>query len=232
MSVNDEVRELKKLVTQLSSQVGILQDEQEIRKLHHCYGYYLDKCLYDEVVDLFADENCEVRFMRGVFKGKAGVKRLYVDRFRKNFTNNKNGPIYGFLLDHAQMQDVIHVAPNQQTAKGRFRCTMQAGRHLNAEGETRQWWEGGLYENEYVKEDDIWKIKVLNYRPVYHATFENGWAYTRPQFVPFFSEKDKYPKNRTGPDTIDKRPVLWPDTDVLPFHYPHPVTGKKWKAQK
>jgi hypothetical protein len=24
--------------------------------------------------------------------------------------------------------------------------------------------------------------------------------------------------------------VLWPDTDVVPFHYPHPVTGKWVKA--
>ena len=98
-----------------------------------------------------------------------------------------------------------------------------------AEGETRQWWEGGIYENRYVKEDGIWKIKVLNYRPVFHATFENGWAYTPPQFVPFFTEDDTFPGNPAGPDEIDTKPVLWPETDVVPFHYPHPVTGQEWK---
>ena len=99
---------LEKQVAELANQVGLLQDEKAIRKLHFSYGYYLDKCLYRQVVDLFAEDS-EVRFMRGVYKGKAGVKRLYIDRFQKNFTNGKNGPIFGFLLDHPQMQDIVDV---------------------------------------------------------------------------------------------------------------------------
>lgn len=30
-----------------------------------------------------------------------------------------------------------------------------------------------------------------------------------------------------GPDEIIEQKMLWPDTRVVPFHYPHPVTGKK-----
>ncbi|MCL6479904.1 MAG: nuclear transport factor 2 family protein, partial [Peptococcaceae bacterium] len=74
--------------------------------MHHKYGYYIDKCLYDEAVDLFTDD-CEVRFLGGIFKGKAGARRLYCDRFRERFTNGKNGPVYGFLLEHLQMQDIV-----------------------------------------------------------------------------------------------------------------------------
>jgi len=218
------IEALEKQVRELSNQIGILEDVHAIRRLHHAYGYYIDKCLYDETVDLFADGG-EVRFMGGIFKGKAGVRRLYVDRFRKNFTNGKNGPVFGFLLDHPQMQDVIDVASDRKTAKARFRCTMQAGRHEKAEGQTRQWWEGGLYENSYLRENGVWKIQILNYRPVWHADYETGWAHTRPQYVPFFSET--YPKDPAGPDELENpKPVLWPDTDVLPFHYPHPVTGR------
>ena len=228
MSNDNELIQLKETVEQLVKRVGILEDEQAIRKLQHTYGYYLDKCLYDEVVALFA-EDCQVRFMRGVFKGKDGVKRLYIERFRKHFTNDINGPVFGFLLDHPQLQDIIHVDEDGMNARARFRSCMQAGNHILAEGETRQWWEGGIYENQYTKEDGIWKLKVLNYRPVFHATFENGWAYTKPQFVPFFNEDDIYPKTPAGPDEIDPKPVLWPDTDVVPFHYPHPVTGQEWK---
>lgn len=218
------IEELEKKVEELSNQVGILEDAHAIRRLQHAYGYYIDKCLYDETVDLFA-ESGEVHFMGGIFRGRAGVRRLYIERFRKNFTNDKNGPIFGFLLDHPQMQDIIDVAPDRKTAKGRFRCTMQAGLHENAIGRVRQWWEGGLYENSYVREDGVWKIQILNYRPVWHADYETGWAHTRPQYVAFFSET--YPKDPVGPDALeDPKPVLWPDTDVLPFHYPHPVTGR------
>jgi hypothetical protein len=35
-----------------------------------------------------------------------------------------------------------------------------------------------------------------------------------------------YPENETGPDEIVEQLMLWPDTRVVPFHYPHPVTGK------
>ena len=46
--------------------------------------------------------------------------------------------------------------------------------------------------------------------------------------MPFYT--DTYPANPTGPDELEKpTPPLWPDTDVLPFHYPHPVTGKEVK---
>ena len=69
MSNDDKFAALEKQVEELSNQIGILQDEQAVRKLHHIYGYYLDKCVYTQVVDLFA-EDCVVRFMRGVFKGK------------------------------------------------------------------------------------------------------------------------------------------------------------------
>ena len=222
--VEARIEALQKQFEALAHRVGELEDVHAIRRLHHAYGYFIDKCLYDETVDLFAEDS-EVRFMGGIFRGKAGAHRLYCDRFRKNFTAGHNGPVYGFLLDHPQMQDIVDVAPDRSTAQGRFRCMMQAGRHEKALGQTRQWWEGGLYENTYVKQEGVWKIKVLNYRPVWHATFEAGWAHTPPNFVPFFSEV--WPKDPVGPDELIKpTPVLWPDTDVLPFHYVHPVTGR------
>ncbi|HSD74664.1 MAG TPA: nuclear transport factor 2 family protein [Steroidobacteraceae bacterium] len=247
MTPAEQIQALQKSVEELTREVGILKDIHAIRRLQHAYGYYIDKCLYNETVDLFADDG-EVCFMGGRFKGKEGVKRLYIGRFQKNFTGGKNGPVYGFLLDHPQLQDIIDVAPDRKTAKARARSCMQAGSHESradreralsgtdreamaaAGGQVpRQWWEGGIYENEYVNEGGVWKIKVLNYRPVWHATFEKGWAYTPPEYVKFFSET--YPKDPAGPDELitNPKPVLWPDTDVVPFHYPHPVTGRWWK---
>jgi hypothetical protein len=232
MIMERQIRVLEEKVEQLTKKIGLLEDVHAIRRLHHIYGYYIDKCLYNETVELFADD-CEVHFMGGIFKGKAGARRLYIETFQKQFTNGHNGPVYGFLLDHLQMQDVVDVAPDGLTAKARFRCFMQAGRHeLATNGPSHvpaQWWEGGLYENEYVKENGVWKIKVLNYRGLWHADFETGWAHTPPNKYPFFSTT--FPENPAGPDALitHPKPVLWPDTDVLPFHYPHPVTGEQWK---
>ena len=65
MSLEDQVNELQQQVQALGDQVGRLEDANAIRHLQYKYGYYLDKCLYEEVVALFADDG-EVRFMGGV----------------------------------------------------------------------------------------------------------------------------------------------------------------------
>ena len=229
--------ELKEQVERLANQLGMVEDVNAIRKLQHAYGYYLDKCIYEEVVDLFADDG-EVRFNGGVFIGKEkGVRRLYIDNFSEGFTGKKNGPVFGFLLDHLQIQDIVDVAPDRKSAKGRFRTLMQAGASIYSKsGEAAvkkgqppmQWWEGGIYENEYVRENGVWKIKVLNYNALWHADFAKGWSYTKANYVPPFS--NIYPENPKGPDKLMPKRILWPDTDTIPFHYAHPVTGEPWKG--
>jgi len=222
--MEDRIKALESCMEELNQEVNLLKDIHAIRRLQHAYGYYIDKCLYDETVDLFSEKG-EVHFLGGIFKGRAGVHRLYCGRFRENFTSGVNGPQWGFLLDHPQLQDVIDVSPDRKTALGRFRSMMQAGRNEDCEEETRQWWEGGIYENTYVREDGVWKMGILNYRPVWHATFEDGWAKTPPKFVPLYAKT--FPDDPLGPDELKKpAPELWPETDIVPFHYPHPVTGK------
>ncbi|HET6969617.1 MAG TPA: nuclear transport factor 2 family protein [Phenylobacterium sp.] len=206
----------------LEARLTQLEDIEAVRKLQFLYGYLIDQCMYDEVVDLFADDG-EVRFFGGRFIGKAGVRRLYVGRFRKTFTGDVNGPVDGFLLDHPQLQDVIDIQADGHTALARVRALMQAGRHAD-HGGPRQWWEGGLYENTYVKEGGVWKIKVLDYKPQWHADFDKGWAHTPPNYVPFFTRTFAQGEP-TGPDELIDA-WLWPDRRVVPFHNPHPVTGK------
>lgn len=228
MSDADRIAALESQVAELSRRITVQEDEQAVRKLHHLYGYMIDKCLYREVVDLFT-EDCEVRFFGGSYRGKAGARRLYVDRFQANFTYGNNGPVDGFLLDHPQHQDVVDILPDGETALGRFRCTMQAGRHKDF-GDPRQWWEGGIYENTYKKVDGVWRIHILNYCPQWHADFETGWANTRPQYVPFFSET--FPADPTGPDALVSDVWLWPTHKVVPFHNAHPVTGEEIRPER
>src|SRR5258707_6443734 len=128
MTTEQKVQDLEATVSRLENRIGVLEDESAVRRVQYTYGYLIDKCMYDEAIDLFA-ETGEVRFMGGIYKGKEGVRRLYVGRFRKNFTNDFNGPVYGFLLDHPQLQMVIDVAPDRKSAKLRGRSVMQAGGH-------------------------------------------------------------------------------------------------------
>jgi len=215
----------------LAQKVRNLEDIHAVRTLHFKYGYYIDMCLYDEACDLFADDG-EVRFLNGVYKGKAGVRRLYCEWFRNLFTKGHNGPVRGFLLDHLQLQDIVDVAPDGKTARGRFRALMLAGQHPSKEERVPnfpdQCWEGGIYENEYVKQNGLWKIQRQIYNMLWQADYEPGWAKSGVHLPPILKT---FPENPIGPDELlPSVPNTWPNTRVVAFHYAHPVTGKKWKG--
>ncbi|KAF4469115.1 hypothetical protein FALBO_3986 [Fusarium albosuccineum] len=241
-----EIDQLRRTVELLSREVTRLSDQEEIRKLQYKYGYYLDKCLYEEVVDLFSSSpETYVQFLGGRYLTKEGVRRLYVGRFSKAFVAGRNGPVHGFLLDHPQMQGIVDVdydLPASQPngivarAKARFRSLMQAGVHISqAEKHPRgfcQWFEGGIYENEYVKEaDGKWRILHLRYFPFWHGDVEEGWSKKVKGFVPFPTKT--FPEDAMGPDEIvpPTQRMLWPDTRVVPFHYEHPITGVPVKEE-
>ena len=78
-----------------------------------------------------------------------------------------------------ELQDIVDVAPDRMLAKGRFRCFLMGGIHETKKETTpipSQFWEGGIYENTYVKENGTWKFKVFHYNLIWQAEYEKGWA--------------------------------------------------------
>ena len=221
-------------IAALQSEVARLKDVEAIRILQRTYAFCMDKGLYDEVCDLFA-ENGELHFMGGIWKSRESVRRLYCGRLRQTFTGGINGPAYGMMVEHWPSQDVIHVAPDGMTAKGRWRCTLMGAQHDSKKDGNprlpRQWWEHGMYENSYVLEDGVWKIAIHAYHLFTQVDYEMGWAAAKPIPSPFLTET--YPEDPNGPDQIDGNAhPAWPNTDLVPFHYVHPVTGKPVVPQK
>jgi SnoaL-like domain len=229
MTDEETIARLTREIEALELEIGTLEDIQAIRALQFKYGYYLDKCLMDEAVDCYADE-CEVHFMGSIWRGKAGVRRLYVDTIGKLFTGGINGPVDGFMSDYEQLQDIVDVAPNRKTAKGRFRYLMQGATYQGRPtipGMPPQWFEAGVYENIYVKEDGLWKIRRLDLQLAFRCDYQTGWRYALPGVG---GETPKlYPESPTGPDAWEPgRSATWPKAFAQPFHYPHPVTGRFW----
>jgi hypothetical protein len=221
---------LQNRLEQMSRQITRLEDLHAVRTLHFKYGYYIDMCLYDEACDLFADDG-EVRFLNGIYRGKAGARRLYCEWFRNLFTKGHNGPTRGLLLDHLQMQDIVDISADGKTASGRFRALLLGGQHESKAERIphfpSQCWEGGIYENLYVKDRGVWKIRLLNYNMLWQADYEPGWARSGVHLPPLTK---LFPEDPRGPDELlPSSPRTWPETRVVPFHYAHPVTGKPWK---
>jgi SnoaL-like domain len=225
MTKADRLATLEQRVDEMSRQLGLLQDIHAVRTLHFKYGYYMDKCLFREIVDLFSDE-CEIRFLNAIYRGKAGARRLY------GSATGMNGPSRGIMFEHLQVQDIVDVAPDRMTAQGRFRCFLQGGVHESRNDAPpripAQFWEGGVYENTFVRECGTWKIKVFNYRIVWQAPYEDGWAHSGSGTLLVSPFERTWPDDPHGPDELlPESPGVWPDTFIVPFHYPHPVTGKQ-----
>jgi hypothetical protein len=207
----DQDAGLKDQVDRLFNQLGIHQDTNAIRTLHQTYESYLDRGIYEEVVNLFADDG-EVSYSGGLFAGKdRGVRRLYCDNFRSGLSGKKIEPAPGFELDPAQLQDIVEIAPDRKSARARFAYSMQMGAPIISDSQLVKmarlqgqgiikWWESGIHEVSYVREGDRWKIKRLEYRVTAKANYAPGRSYARPINVPSFSKT--YPADPTGPDRI------------------------------
>jgi hypothetical protein len=133
------------------------------------------------------------------------------------------------LIAMAAVQDIITVAPDGRTARGRFRALLIGGNHASRAyrpaGLPDQFWEGGTYENEYVRgaDDGVWRIKKLDYMVQWQAEHEKGWAHTEAHLKALTRT---FPNDPLGPDALlpaeDARPT-WPDRAEVPMHYAHPV---------
>jgi hypothetical protein len=199
-------------VDQLSNQLEILEDENAIRKLHKVYETCLNNGMYEDVVDLFANDG-EVIFNGGVFKGqKRGVRRLYCHHFSPGLTGKKIDPPPGFHLNIEQEQD-IKVAADRKSAKAQFSYSIQVGVPIVSDSQLvkmarlqgqgiMKWWEGGVYEVCYVKgmEDGTWKISRLEHLVLSKADYRPGKSHAGPICIPLFSKR--YPEDPAGPDRL------------------------------
>lgn len=213
----------------LEARVDELEDLNAIRRLQMAYGYYIDYNRPEEVAGLFSEDGAVV-FLSGEYRGHAGIMRLYGTWFQNLFTGGRRGPVDGLLLDHFQLQDVITIAPDRKTAKGRFRGILAGGwhdHHLSEKPEPvpQQFWEAGIYENDYVREGGVWKIRRLDYMMQWQADYETGWAHTIAHLQP---AQVCYPEDPIGPDVILPEKEVrqtWPHRQEVAMSFAHPVLG-------
>jgi hypothetical protein len=201
---------LKNQLDHLSNRIGSLEDANAIRRLHQEYESLLHQGRYEEVAGLFT-EDAEAVYGGGQFSGKEGIRRLYCDHFASGRTGRRIEPAPGFEPDPARQLDIVEVAGNRKTAAGQFPYSMQAGAPMTGDSSLVEmarlqgegiihWWESGVHEVSYVKKENTWKIRKLEYRTAFKADYKPGQSCAKPIEVPAFSSI--FPKNPTGPDRL------------------------------
>jgi hypothetical protein len=182
-----------------------LHDETGVLNLQHTYGYAFDQKDWAAVANLFANDGTLELGQRGVYVGK--------DRIRKALSVLEGeGLGDGEVHDHLQLATVVHVAPGGKTANAR-------GVQLSVTGvkESGAQWEEGIFENTYVKQGDVWKIRSVHYYPRVITAYEQGWAKdAKPAPAPSVA----FPPDRPSTETY----AIYPKMYYPRFHYANPVT--------
>ena len=193
----------------LDRRITQLEDLNAIERVQRAYGYFVDKAQWTLLSDLFTDDAVLEIGGRGLFLGKPRVLEYMQRAF------GVDGIKEGTLINHMQYQPIPDVDPDGLHGKQRMRAFVMSNGG----------WGLPLYENEYRKENGVWKISVLHGPFIMYSSWE-GWAKsatpnTRPEsFAP--------PPDRP-PSVVY---LTYPNYYVVPFHYPNPVTGKPWEVQK
>ena len=190
----------------LEARIERLEDLNQIERVQRTYGYFVDKGQWTQLSELFTDDATLEIGGKGLFLGKDRVLEYMQTAF------GPDGAKPGVLANHMQFQPIPDISADGETGWIRSRAFVMS----NAG------WGLPLYENAYRKEDGVWKISRLSGPFTMYTNWE-GWG--------------KNALNNTWPDKFEPAPDLPPSTVyltypayyIVPFHYPHPVTGEVFK---
>jgi hypothetical protein len=204
-------------IAALTLRVERLEGSRAVRKLQRAFGYYVDRGLWGDAADLFIDDGTIEIGVDGVYAGKERI-REYLRRLH----GGQEGLVYGQLNEWVTLQPAIVVAADGESATARWRDLGMTGQYKqHAE------WRDGIYENTYVRQNGVWKIRSLRLYVNFVAPYERGWARLAPGEGVVQSEASKaFPPDR--PPSAALQP--FPEPQVPPFQAPNPVTGRPVRA--
>jgi hypothetical protein len=207
--------ELEAKVNMLEAKLQRTEDIEAINKLQHAYGYYLEHWQEEEIVELFShnpDVSLEINDT-GFFKGWEAIKQSFnfADHFTAYGVKKAPGEFLHILIPNA---GIIDLAPDGRTAKGRWYGIFLGA--MPRPVETRALLGCGIWENEYIKENGVWKFKKLFWTDIFCSPIEEGWVKN-----PFTDHTMK-----TVASSANVHFQHYPSGFIFPYHYKNPVTGK------
>ena len=200
-------------IEQLIGRVERLEGTRAVKKLQRAFGFYVDRGLWGEAADLFTDDGTIEIGVDGVYVGKARIRE-----YLKRLHGGQEGLIYGQLNEWVTLQPAVAVAADGQSATARWRDLGMLGQY-----KSHAEWRDGIYENSYVREDGVWKIKSLHLYVNFLVPYERGWARLQGAEGLVRSEASRaFPPDRAPTESY----APFPAVQVPDFQARHPVTGR------
>ena len=118
------------------------------------------------MADLYAT-NATYIFDDETIKGSEAIGDYLASHEGKGRQGLKPGEVHTQIIDHP----VVNLSVDGESAKGRW-----YGFFLLSDSQGNASIQGGVFENEYVREDGKWKIGVHHFYPQYAGPYETGWT--------------------------------------------------------
>ncbi|RIV91421.1 nuclear transport factor 2 family protein [Aurantiacibacter xanthus] len=202
-------------IAALDARVTVLEGTREVRNLQRAFGYFMDRGLWRQAAQLFADDGTIEIGLDGVYRGPERI-----EHYLRLLHGGQEGLIYGQLNEWVTLQPMIAVAPDGLSASARWRDLGMLGQY-----KSHAEWRDGIYENTYVKgADGKWRIASLTLYVNFVVPYKEGWARLEPgEGLTRSQASMDFPPDASS--SVDG--AAFPAVNVPPFAIPHPVTGRE-----
>ena len=138
----------------------------------------------------------------------------------------RNGRTTANMQFHQKTQPYVTVAADGQSARIRLRL-WQFGSSPTAPGS----WISGIYENQVILENGVFKIQGMDLDYVWLANYKGGWGGIAEGWSRTFAPRPGAPDPFANfpPDAPLRGNVFPPFPKITPmdFHYVNPVSGRR-----
>ena len=170
-------------VDTLARDVERAEAVRAVKDLQHAYSHYAQFGLWTELGSLFTDDG-EAIYGTDAIKGRAAIAQYNMTTFGGGKPGLPPGVVNSLFVE----VPLVNLSVDGNSAKARWYGFNMLGGGANAR------WDSGTFQNEYVKDNGVWKISRLHYYPQFGGPVEKGWeAYTNPlPLVPYhFKTEDE-----------------------------------------
>ncbi|TIX51426.1 nuclear transport factor 2 family protein [Alteraurantiacibacter aquimixticola] len=182
----------------------------------NAYGYYIDQFSWRNTAEVFSRDGWKELSYIGTFIGQDRVLGSLIQRY------GEGGPNDAFQAIHQKTQPYVTVSEDGQRAQVRTRLWQ-----FNSSAEPGGSWIGGIYENQVVKEDGIWRIHGMDLDYVWLGDYASGWTGIDPEASSRFGP-DEAAIRAFAPDAPLRGETFAPFPRIAPmgFHFLNPVSGR------
>ncbi len=157
-------------VDALARDVARAASIRDVKTLQRSYAQYAQYGLWNEMAALFAQNGIVESGLEPVqvqAKGRTAIAAFLTKQYGNGHQGLETGAVHTILT----AAPVVNLSIDGTTAKARWdSLSLLADSRGNASA------EGGIFENEYVKERGVWKIATLHFYPQYAGPYETGWT--------------------------------------------------------